>query len=71
MTASRDEESVIRIFTQANDKPEMAKGLRYFLKTVSRTDIAGTEADKETVKWGCKVARSALDAIATSEIDVE
>ncbi|KAL8717122.1 MAG: hypothetical protein Q9225_005604 [Loekoesia sp. 1 TL-2023] len=68
-TTSRDEENVTRIFMQANDKPEMAKGLRYFLKkTVSRTDIAGTEADKETVKWGCNVARAALDAITTSEL---
>ncbi|KAL9027243.1 MAG: hypothetical protein Q9196_004207 [Gyalolechia fulgens] len=62
-TGARDQESVSRVFVQATDKPELAKGLQYFLKkTVSKTDIAGTQADQETVRWGCKVARDALDA---------
>ena len=64
---SRDEESVMRIFISANSKPEMAKGLQYFLrKNVSRTDIAGTDADKKVVRWGCKIARDALEAAASS-----
>lgn len=50
----------------------MAKGLQYFLrKVVSKTDIAGTEADKETVKWGCKVARDALDVAVSSQMVVD
>ncbi|KAI4175858.1 MAG: hypothetical protein LQ343_001472 [Gyalolechia ehrenbergii] len=62
-TGSRDKESVARIFVQAIDKPELAKGLQFFLKkTVSKTDIAGNQADKEMVKWGCKVARDVLKA---------
>ncbi|KAL8981054.1 MAG: hypothetical protein Q9177_005693, partial [Variospora cf. flavescens] len=66
---SRDEKSVSAIFLQATDSTEMAKGLQYFLrKVVSKTDIAGTEADKETVKWGCKVARDALDVAISSQM---
>ncbi|KAI4136316.1 MAG: hypothetical protein LQ341_005690, partial [Variospora aurantia] len=68
---SRDEKSVSAIFLQATDSTEMAKGLQYFLrKVVSKTDIAGTEADKETVKWGCKVARDALDVAISSQMVV-
>lgn len=64
--SSRDKQSISVIFAQAGEKPELAKGLQYFLKkTVSKTDIAGTQADKETVRWGCKVARDALDATNT------
>ncbi|KAL8973740.1 MAG: hypothetical protein Q9197_002027 [Variospora fuerteventurae] len=69
---SRDEKSVSAIFLQATDSTEMAKGLQYFLrKVVSKTDIAGTEADKETVKWGCKVARDALDVAVSSQMVVD
>lgn len=68
---SRDEKSITDIFVQEGDKPELAKGLQYFLrKTVAKTDVAGTKADKETVKWGCRVARDALD-VAVSLPTVE
>lgn len=64
---SREESRVIETFVQANGNPAMARGLQRFLKkTVSRTDVAGTEADNETVKWGCGVARNALDAVVSS-----
>ncbi|KAI4097094.1 MAG: hypothetical protein LQ344_000503 [Seirophora lacunosa] len=66
---SRDEKSISEIFLHATDSPEKAKGLQYFLKkVVGKTDIAGTEADRETVKWGCKVARDALDVAISSQI---
>lgn len=53
---------------QAGSNPEMVKGLLYFLKrTVSKSDVAGTQADRETVKWGCRVARDALKSISISE----
>lgn len=64
---SRDETSVLEIFMQARGNPEMAKGLQYFLKkTVSKTDVAGTKADKETVRWGCRAARDALEVAISS-----
>lgn len=53
---------------QAASNPEMVKGLLYFLKrTVSKSDVASTPADQETVKWGCRVARNALKSISISE----
>lgn len=64
---SREESRVIETFVQANGNPGMARGLQRFLKkTVSKTDVAGTKADNETVKWGCRVARNALDAVVSS-----
>lgn len=66
---SRDESKVIETFVQANGNPGLAQGLQLFLKkTVSQTDVAGTKADNETVKWGCRVARNALDAVVSSGI---
>lgn len=51
------------------DNLQMVKGLHRFLKkTVSKTDIAGTKADEETVKWGCRVARDAIDVAASSQL---
>lgn len=57
------------IFLKPKEIPEMAGGLRYFLKkVVSKTDVAGTKLDKATVKWGCKVASDALSVMATRTI---
>ncbi|KAL8774949.1 MAG: hypothetical protein Q9209_000428 [Squamulea sp. 1 TL-2023] len=66
---SRDESRVIKTFVQANSNQGLAEGLQQFLKkTVSKTDVAGTKTDNETVKWGCRVARNALDAVVSSEM---
>ena len=63
---SRNEKALMDIILKPKEIPEMAGGLRYFLKkVVSKTDVAGTKLDKETVKWGCKVASDALSVIAT------
>ncbi|KAL8738238.1 MAG: hypothetical protein Q9181_000964 [Wetmoreana brouardii] len=62
VSGARDEEKLANIFMQARSNPELVKGLLYFLKkTVSKTDIADTQADKETIKWGCRVARTRFD----------
>lgn len=69
VNGSRDESRVIETFVQAQSNTELSKGLQYFLKkTVSKTDVAGSKADKETVRWGCRVARKALDAVVFSEM---
>ena len=61
---ARHEASVREIFLKPKEMPEMARGLRWFLKkTVSKSDIAGSEEDKEVIKWGCKIARSALKGV--------
>ncbi|KAL8893099.1 MAG: hypothetical protein Q9215_000104 [Flavoplaca cf. flavocitrina] len=64
---SSDESRLTEIFVQANGNAGLAQGLQRFLKkTVSRTDVAGTKADSETLRWGCKVARNALDAVVSA-----
>lgn len=69
---SRDEAGLIEIFLKPKEISDMAQGLRYFLKrVVSKTDIVGGRADRETVKWGCKVARDALKAASASAVAVQ
>ncbi|KAL8788438.1 MAG: hypothetical protein Q9213_001661 [Squamulea squamosa] len=66
VNGSRDESRVIETFVQTTGNAGLAKGLQRFLKkTVSKTDVAGSKADNETVRWGCRVARTALDAPAS------
>ncbi|KAH7395735.1 hypothetical protein BKA64DRAFT_68267 [Cadophora sp. MPI-SDFR-AT-0126] len=61
----RDEQALRYIFGQAKETPQLIRGLQYFLKkVVSKTDLAGGEEDKETVKWACKVAGDTLKALA-------
>lgn len=63
---SRNEKVLLDIFLKPKEIPDMASGLRYFLKkVVSKTDVAGSKVDQATVKWGCKVAGSALSAMTT------
>ncbi|KAL8950233.1 MAG: hypothetical protein Q9222_003722 [Ikaeria aurantiellina] len=65
---SRDEARIADVFMKAKENPDTAEGLQYFLKkTVSKTDVAGTKADKETIKWGCRVARDALNTVIVSQ----
>ena len=69
---SRNEKALMDIFLKPKEIPEMAGGLRYFLKkVVSKTDVAGSKLDKEIVRWGCKVASDALTVIATRTIPDE
>lgn len=67
--AIRNEERLVEIFVKAKDIPQLAPGLRFFLKkVVSRTDVAGSQRDSETVRWGCKVASDVLKVIASSQV---
>lgn len=66
---SRNEKALMDIFLKPKEISEMAGGLRYFLKkVVSKTDVAGSRMDNETVKWGCRVASDALSVMATRTI---
>jgi nucleolar MIF4G domain-containing protein 1 len=63
----RDERAVVEVFMQVKGVPQMAKGLIYFLKkVVSKTDVAGGKMEKNTVRWGCKVAGDTLRRIELS-----
>lgn len=56
------------IFLKPKEAPEMAAGLRYFLKkVVSKTDVAGGKREKDVVRWGCKIAADALTVMATQQ----
>ena len=64
----RNERRIMDIFLRTKEIPGMARGLQYFLKkVVSKTDIVGSKEKIETVKWGCQVARHALNAVASVE----
>ena len=69
---SRDEKSLMEIFLTPKEMPDMARGLRYFLKrVVSKTDIVGSKEEQETVRWGCRVARDTLKAISAPAVAVQ
>lgn len=66
---TRNEERLIEIFIQAKYVPQLAPGLRFFLKKiVSKTDVAGSKQDFDTVRWGCKVAGDVLKVIASLQV---
>jgi len=61
-------QSPIRVFSKVKDATSMIRGLQYFLKkVVTKTDIAGGEAEATTLKWACKVVATILDSILTAD----
>lgn len=68
-TREKDEQAIVELILGCKDTPGLAAGLQYFMKkVVSKTDVAGTKVDCETVKWGCKVAQSALRALTSNRV---
>ncbi len=61
----KNEQAVVSVFAKAKDTPQIIRGLQYFLKIVSKTDIAGGKEEKATVKWACKVAGDTLEALVS------
>ncbi|KAK4184447.1 hypothetical protein QBC35DRAFT_505894 [Podospora australis] len=57
--------TIIKVFgTAVEAVPELARGLQYFLKRVTRkTDLAGGKKNTKKVKEGCKMAEAALEAV--------
>lgn len=69
---NRDEKPIMEVFLPSKDIPNLARGLQYFLKkVVSKTDVAGSRRDHETVRWGCKVAGDGLKYLMSSMITEE
>lgn len=65
----RNEKTIAEVFSKISDSAPLARGLEYFLKkVVSKTDVAGGRAEKETIKWGCKVAGEVLAQGATFDL---
>lgn len=64
----RDEKAIANLFSRVKETPQMITGLRYFLKkVVGKTDIAGGKVEKDTVKWGSKVAGDTLQALLNED----
>lgn len=62
----------MEVFLLSKGIPNLARGLQYFLKkVVSKTDVAGSRRDHETVRWGCKVAGDGLKFLMSSMVTEE
>lgn len=62
----------MEVFLPLKGIPNLVRGLRYFLKkVVSKTDVAGNRSDRETVRWGCKVAGDGLKVLISSMVTEE
>ena len=67
--SKRDEQAVVNILTRVKETPQMIIGLQYFLrKVVSKTDIAGGNEEKKTVKWACKIASGTLATLVAADM---
>ncbi|KAF7883863.1 hypothetical protein EAF00_011175 [Botryotinia globosa] len=65
---SQDTKAIANLFSRVKETPQMITGLQYFLKrVVGKTDIAGGKAEKDIVKWGCKIAGDALQALLNAD----
>ena len=65
----RSEQALVDIFQSLRDTPEMTRGIQLFMKrVVARTDVAGSQQNTGTIKWGCKVADDVLTAIASDGV---
>lgn len=52
------------------EAPQVARGLQYFVRrNVARSDIAGSKAEKEALKWGASVVVDFLSVIASSSVN--
>ena len=64
----RDEKPVMDVFLRVKDQRSMISGLVYFVKkVVAKTVVAGDKMERDTVRWGCKVAGDTLAAVASSK----
>ncbi|KAF2088479.1 hypothetical protein K490DRAFT_3462, partial [Saccharata proteae CBS 121410] len=60
----RDEKALLDAVMTTKDAPQMARGLQYFFKKViSKTDIAASKSERETVRWGSMAAADALTVL--------
>lgn len=68
----RDEEALLDVIMNAKDAPQIARGLQYFFKkVVSKAEAAGSKAERDTIRWGARVATDGLTALATRRVEAE
>jgi nucleolar MIF4G domain-containing protein 1 len=65
----RPDEAITKVFSAVDSAPDLARGLKYFLKKVVRkTDLAGGKKNTRLVRDGCKLAEAAVEsALAKAE----
>jgi nucleolar MIF4G domain-containing protein 1 len=63
------DETVLRaIFGKAGNAPQLLSGLQFFLKkAVAQSDLASSQKERGTLKWGSKVARDTLKMLRLPE----
>lgn len=70
--SKRDEKPIMEVFLPSKDTSNLARGLQYFLqKVVSKTGVAGSRRDCDTVRWGCKVVGDGLKVSISSMLTEE
>lgn len=70
--SATSETAVIEVFKTVNGNPSLARGIEYFLKSVvSKTDAADGKWEKDTIRWGCRIATKVLEQIAMSDTVLE
>lgn len=67
----RAEKALLNIVINADAVDGMVPDLQYFFrKVISRTELTANKAEKETVKWACKVVDDMLTRLmATTTLD--
>jgi nucleolar MIF4G domain-containing protein 1 len=71
VNGKRDKKYLAKVFSEASAVPQMIPGLQYFLlKVVKSTDLAGSKAERSTIKWGSAVAGDVLVNIASTATGV-
>lgn len=65
----RDEQAVTVLIERIRSTPGLIRGLQYFIReVVTRTDVAGGNEERATVKWACRIAGGFLDGLAMKVI---
>lgn len=67
----RNVKSLLNVFINVDEAPEMIASLQFFVKKVVRkTEITTSKKEKETVKWACEEVMGMLERLmATTTID--
>jgi nucleolar MIF4G domain-containing protein 1 len=69
---SHDEKVLRTVFAKAGDAPQILSGLQFFIKkAVAQSDLASSQKERGTLKWGSKVARDTLKMLRLTDADAQ
>jgi nucleolar MIF4G domain-containing protein 1 len=67
--AVQSQTAVAKVFSEVEDNPQLARGLRWTVKHVIRkSDLAGGKANTRIVKAGCKVVEEVLERALAADV---